>query len=117
MIAKQHKPLTSAVMHILMALTNGERHGYAIMKQVELDTRGKMTMGPGTLYGTIARMMKDGLISQGETRQDSDRDDARRIYYRLTASGEQVLAAELRRYREILTAAERNKPISDAAYG
>lgn len=114
---KKPKPLTPAVMHILLALTSGERHGYAIMKQVEFESAGRVIMGPGTLYGSIARMMKDGLVSQGETRHDRQLDDARRIYYRLTALGEQVLAEELSRYRQILAAAERKKLLQGAAYG
>ncbi|MFN7165272.1 MAG: PadR family transcriptional regulator [Hyphomonas sp.] len=111
------KPLTPAVLHILMALAGGELHGYAIMKQVEQDTGGAMKMGPGTLYGSISRMMKDALIAEGETRSDPEMDDARRVYYRLTALGEQALSDELGRYRAVLAAAARKKSLRPGTHG
>ena len=98
-------PLTPAVLHILLALSTEERHGYGIMKQVERESRGKVKMGPGTLYGSLGRMMAAGLIREGDRRVDPAMDDERRIYYALTGIGQQALAAELDRYQEVVAVA------------
>jgi DNA-binding PadR family transcriptional regulator len=102
-------PLTPAVFHILLALSNGERHGYGIMKQVEVDSQGKVTMGPGTLYGSLKRMLDAGLVRESDKRVDPEMDDQRRIYYQLTGVGAQALAAELERYKRIVTLAQERK--------
>lgn len=102
----EHAPLTPAVLHILLALASAERHGYAIMKQVEADSHGQVTMGPGTLYGSLKRMMEAGLIRERDKRVDPERDDERRIYYELTRAGQSVLTAELQRYRGVVAVAE-----------
>lgn len=81
-------PLTPAVFHILLALYGQERHGYDIMQQVSEDSRGAVKMGPGTLYGSLDRMIAAGLVVQSDTR------DPRRIYYKLTAFGQTMLRAE-----------------------
>ncbi len=99
-------PLTPAVLHILLALSTGERHGYGIMKQVEEDSAGKVKMGPGTLYGSIGRMMEAGLIRESDKRADPEMDDERRIYYMLTGVGRAALEAELTRYRGVVAVAE-----------
>ena len=103
---KKAKPLTPAVLHILLALSTQERHGYGIMKQVEIDSEGKVNMGPGTLYGSIGRMIDAGLIDESDNKVDPEMDDERRVYYRITGHGSQVLAAELERYREVVAVAE-----------
>jgi DNA-binding MarR family transcriptional regulator len=92
-----YQPLTPAVYHILLALTDGEKHGYAIMQDVEAQTRGQLKMGPGTLYGCIKRMLTSGLIEEAEERPDPTLDDERRRYYRLTAMGNRVASAESER--------------------
>ena len=102
-------PLTPAVFHILLALSAEERHGYAIMKQVESDSQGKVKMGPGTLYGSIGRMMDTGLLCESDKKVDPDLDDERRVYYKLTALGKAALSAELQRYREILAVAKKKQ--------
>jgi DNA-binding PadR family transcriptional regulator len=102
-------PLTPAVFHILLALSTGERHGYSIMKQVEADSQGKVSMGPGTLYGSLKRMLDAGLVSESDKRVDPDMDDARRIYYQITGVGAQALAAEIQRYQRIVTLAHERK--------
>ena len=102
-------PLTPAVFHILLALSSGERHGYGIMKQVEADSQGKVTMGPGTLYGSLKRMLEAGLVKEGDKRIDLELDDQRRIYYQLTGKGAEALAAELERYQRIITIAQQRK--------
>jgi DNA-binding PadR family transcriptional regulator len=99
-------PLTPAVLHILLALSTGERHGYGIMKQAEADSQGKVKMGPGTLYGSIGRMMNAGLIRESDKRIDPTIDDERRIYYELTGAGRAALKAELERYRGVVAVAE-----------
>lgn len=102
-------PLTPAVLYILLALATEERHGYGIMKQVELDSQGKVNMGPGTLYGSLSRMMTAGLICEGEKRVDLAMDDERRIYYRITDVGQKALATELERYREVVEIAKQKQ--------
>lgn len=99
-------PLTPAVLHILLALSTGERHGYGIMKQVQADSQGKTKMGPGTLYGSMNRMMDAGLIRESARRVDPEMDDERRIYYELTSAGREALEAELSRYRGVVAVAE-----------
>ena len=97
--------LTPAVLHILLALSTEERHGYGIMKQAERDSGGKVKMGPGTLYGSIGRMMTAGLVRESDKRPDPDMDDERRIYYAITGAGRKALEAELDRYRQVVAVA------------
>ena len=99
-------PLTPAVLHILLALSTGERHGYGIMKQVEADSQGKVKMGAGTLYGSMGRMTKAGLVRESHGQADPEIHDQRRIYYELTDAGRAALEAELRRYRRVVAVAE-----------
>ncbi len=99
-------PLTPAVFHILLALSSGERHGYGIMKQVEVDSQGKVNMGAGTLYGSLKRMLDAGLVKESAKRTDPEMDDERRIYYQITGVGTQALAAELERYKHLVTLAQ-----------
>jgi DNA-binding PadR family transcriptional regulator len=98
-------PLTPAVLHILLALALEERHGYGIMKQVERESGGKVKMGPGTLYGSIGRMIQAGLIRESDKRPDPAMDDERRIYYAITGAGQKALEGELDRYREVVAVA------------
>ena len=105
MKAKGDAPLTPAVLHILLALSTEERHGYGIMKQVERESQGKVKMGPGTLYGSLGRMMAAGLIRESDKKVDPTMDDERRIYYTLSALGRTALSAELDRYREVVAVA------------
>jgi DNA-binding PadR family transcriptional regulator len=99
-------PLTPAVLHILLALSTGERHGYGIMKQVEADSQGKVKMGPGTLYGSVGRMLEAGLIRESDKRVDPKMADERRIYYTLTGAGRAALEVELKRYLSVVAVAE-----------
>ncbi|HYH91895.1 MAG TPA: PadR family transcriptional regulator [Candidatus Saccharimonadales bacterium] len=102
-------PLTPAVLHILLALSTEERHGYGIMKQVALDSQGRVRMGPGTLYGSIGRMVDAGLVRERPDRVDPALDDERRIYYGLTDRGRRALGAELDRYRDVVAVAARKR--------
>src|SRR5690349_18888215 len=90
-------PLTPAIHHILLALVDEERHGYGIMLEVTRLTDGVTRMGPGTLYGTLKRLLASGLIEEADERPDPDLDDERRRYYRITARGREVLRAETSR--------------------
>src|SRR5437588_10549171 len=99
-------PLTPAVFHILLALADGEKHGYAIMQEVGLRTDGTFRMGPGTLYGSIKRMQADGLIMESGERPDPELDDERRRYYRLTDFGQRVARAEAQRLEQLMIVAQ-----------
>ena len=94
---EEHLPLTPAICHIMLALVDGEKHGYAIMQEVERTTGGRTKLGPGTLYGAIKRLLKADLISETDERPDPALDDSRRRYYELTGFGRQVLTAEIER--------------------
>ena len=83
------------VLHILVALADGERHGYAIMQDVAARTDGAVRLGPGTLYGSIKRMLHDGLIEELDERPGED--DVRRRYYRITPRGRRIAKEELGR--------------------
>jgi DNA-binding PadR family transcriptional regulator len=99
-------PLTSTVFHILLALADQERHGYGIMQEVMAMTRNQVRMGPGTLYGSIKRMLKANFIEESDERPDPELDDERRRYYRLTDLGRRVLAAETRRLSTLIDVAQ-----------
>src|SRR5215216_2053264 len=86
-------PLPSAQFHVSVAPTEGDLHGYAIMGRVEESSGGLVRMGPATLYGTLKRLVDQGLAEELRRRPDPD-DDQRRRYYRLTGLGERVCAAE-----------------------
>jgi DNA-binding PadR family transcriptional regulator len=107
-------PLTPTVFHILLALADQERHGYGIMQEVMMMTQNRVRMGPGTLYGSIKRMLKANLIEESDERPDPALDDERRRYYRLTGFGRQVLAAEARRLSTLIDVAQA-KRIFDGA--
>ena len=108
-ITNSPPPLTPAVFHILLALSSGERHGYGIMKQVEADSQGQVSMGPGTLYGSLKRMLYAELVRESVKRVDPEMNDERRIYYQITGRGAEALAAELERYKRIVTLAQERK--------
>lgn len=99
-------PLTPAVFHILLALADGEKHGYGIMQEVNHLTNGEMRMGPGTLYGTIKRMLETGFLEETEERPDPALDDQRRRYYRLTDLGNRVAQAESARLASLVRIAQ-----------
>ena len=98
-------PLPASVMHIVVALADGEKHGYAILRDVTELSGGAVRMGSGTLYGSIKRMVDQGLIEETDERPDPAVDDQRRRYYRLTELGQRVGAAEHRRLEALVDAA------------
>jgi DNA-binding PadR family transcriptional regulator len=105
-------PLTPATFHILLALADRELHGYHIMREVEERTEGKVRLGPGTMYGSIKRMLIDGWIEETEERPDPDLDDERRRYYRLTDFGYRVASAEAERLERLVKSARLKKLLS-----
>ena len=107
-------PLTPTVFHILLALADQERHGYGIMQEVAAMTHDQMRMGPGTLYGSIKRMLKANLIEESDERPDPELDDERRRYYRLTDLGQRVLAAEAQRLSALINVAQAKRILGGA---
>ena len=99
-LPKRFSPLPHAVFHILVAIADGERHGYAIMQDVAARTDGALRLGPGTMYGSIKRMLADGLIEEIDERPDED--DVRRRYYRITPLGRRVAMDESARLAKLL---------------
>ncbi len=109
--AEDMLPLTPAVLHILLALADGERHGYSIMQEVTRRAGSSVKMGPGTLYGSIKRMLADGLIEETGERPDPALDDERRRYYRLTGFGLRVMQYEVLRLQQIVSLAQSKQVI------
>jgi DNA-binding PadR family transcriptional regulator len=98
-------PLTQPVFHILLALADGERHGYGIMQDVEQQTDGALQLGPGTLYGCLKRMLAAGLVEESGERPDPALDDERRRYYCMTPLGKRAVRAEAQRLAGAVTVA------------
>lgn len=97
MSVADYLPLSPAVFHILLALADEERHGYAVMRDIETRTDGVVRVGPGMLYGSIKWLLSDGFIEDSAPRRAKPGDDERRRYYRLTAAGRELLRAEAAR--------------------
>ena len=106
-----HSPLPPATFQILLALVEGERHGYAIMREVKERSAGAVRLGPGTLYGTLKRLLDGGLVEEAGERPDPTLDDERRRYYRITDVGEAVARAEARRLAALVREARTRKLI------
>ncbi|HEY7419425.1 MAG TPA: PadR family transcriptional regulator [Ktedonobacteraceae bacterium] len=106
-------PLTPAVFHILLSLADGERHGYAIRRDIAAHTDGKLSLGPATLYRSIKHLVEDGLIEESDVRPDPALDDERRHYYRLTDLGRRVVVAEVRRMEKVLALARTRRGLRD----
>src|SRR5262249_15532883 len=100
-------PLSPQVFHILLALAEGERHGYGIIQDVERETDGAIRLGPGTLYGALKRMVAALWVEETDRRPDPALDDERRRYYRLTPAGRRILGADLARMSNAVARARR----------
>lgn len=107
--AESYLPLTPATFQILLALVDGERHGYAIMTSAMEGSDGTVKLGPGTLYGSLKRLLEGGLVAESGERVDPEMDDERRRYYRLTELGMRVARAEARRIASVLHMARQKK--------
>jgi len=94
--------LSPVVFHILLSLGEGERHGYALKREIALRTGGKLKLGPGVLYGSINKMLEQGLIEESDERPDAHLDDERRRYYRITPRGRKMAQAEAARMRDLV---------------
>ena len=105
-------PLTSSVFHILLALSDGDLHGYGIMQEVSEHTGGQIRLGPGTLYGSIQRMLSASLIEETSQRRRAA-DDERRRYYRITALGKRALESELQRLSRVVRLARTKHLLRD----
>ncbi len=99
-------PLSLPVFHMLLALSEGERHGYALKREILQRTAGKLNLGSCALYGSINRMLEQGLIEESDERPDPHLDDERRRYYRITPLGLRVAQAEVIRLRQLVRLAE-----------
>lgn len=106
--------MTPAVFHVLLAMADGEIHGYRIMQEVEARSRGSVKLGPGSLYFTINRLTDSGMIEESDQRPDPKLDDSRRKYYRLTQYGRAVLQSELTTLADIVAVARSKDLISDS---
>jgi DNA-binding PadR family transcriptional regulator len=109
---EQFLPLTPAMFHILLSLADRERHGYEIMREVDERTERKVRLGPGTLYGSIKRMLANGLVEELDERPDPQLDDERRRYYRLTDFGYRIAVAEAERLAALVKMARSKKLLS-----
>jgi DNA-binding PadR family transcriptional regulator len=107
-------PLTPAVFHILLALANGERHGYGIMQEIAAATQGQMRIGPGTLYRSIKQMLAAGMLEESDERPDPALDDERRRYYRMTGFGQRVAQAEALRLARLVREAQARRLLPGA---
>jgi DNA-binding PadR family transcriptional regulator len=108
----RHLPLPPAWYHLLLALTEGERHGYALMQDVREESGGRVRLGPGTLYGALRRLLELGYVVESGRRPDPLLDDERRRYYRLTPLGRRVMAAEAARHLRLVELARAKRVIS-----
>jgi DNA-binding PadR family transcriptional regulator len=108
------QPLTPAVFHILLALSDGELHGYAIMQQVAVQSNRNISMGPGTLYGSLKRMLAAGLVCEAGERPDPEISDERRRYYKLSDAGSHTLHAEANRLATLMNQAAQKRVLGDA---
>jgi DNA-binding PadR family transcriptional regulator len=110
MMSDQQMPLTPAMFHVLLALADEDKHGYAILKEVAEQTNGEVQLSTGTLYGIIKRLLETGLIK--EVRKPAAKnDDSRRRYYRLTDTGRQIAVAEAKRLEKLLVRARSKRLI------
>lgn len=112
---EQLLPLSLSIFHMLLSLSDGERHGYALKRAILQRTGGKLNLGSGALYGSINKMLEEGLIEESEERPDSHLDDQRRRYYRITPLGRRVVAAEAVRLRNLVRLAESHLGLPELA--
>ena len=110
----EHLPLSEQAFHVLLAVSDADRHGYGIMQDVEQRTRGEVRLGAGTLYGLLKRLLSGGLITEVDDPRDRQTGDERRRYYRLTPLGAAVLQLEIRRLEDLVRQARRRRESIEA---
>ena len=110
-------PLPPVTFHMLLLLGEGERHGYALKREMAKQTAGKLNPGPGVLYGAINKMLEQGLIVESDERPASHLDDERRRYYRITPFGRRVAQAEAARMRDLVEMAQTTLGLPEPARG
>lgn len=108
-------PLPPIVFHMLLSLGEGERHGYALKREVARRTDGRLNPGPGVLYGSINKMLEQGLIEESDERPEAHLDDERRRYYRITSFGRRVAQAEAVRMRDLVSLAQHTLGLPEGA--
>lgn len=113
--ADRFLPLPLPVFHMLLSLTEGERHGYALKREILQRTDGKLNLGSGALYGSINKMLEEGFIEESDERPDPHLDDERRRYYRITPLGRRVVQAEAIRLRDLVRLAEAKLKLPEPA--
>jgi DNA-binding PadR family transcriptional regulator len=107
-------PLTAAMLHVLLSLADSDKHGYAIIQEVNERTHGDVSLGAGTLYTMLKRLLADGLLAESGERPDPRLDDQRRRYYRLTPFGRDVAIAEIERLEDVVSQARQKHLVSAA---
>lgn len=95
-------PLSPIALQVLLAIADGDRHGYAILKEVRRNSGGEIALGASSLYAVLKRLLADGLVEEAGERPDPALDDERRRYFRLTPFGRRVIVAELKRLESVL---------------
>jgi DNA-binding PadR family transcriptional regulator len=108
-------PLSLPVFHMLLAISDGERHGYALKREILKRTEGKLNLGSGALYGSINKMLEEGLIVESDERPDPHLDDERRRYYRITPLGRRVAQSEAIRMRHLVRLAQTKLKLPELA--
>jgi DNA-binding PadR family transcriptional regulator len=108
-LMEYNQPLTPPVFQVLLSLADGDKHGYAILKDVEEHSGGEVRLNTGTLYAIIKRLLAEGLIVEPRNRPRAEDDDQRRRYYRLTPKGREVAAAEVERMERLVARAHDRK--------
>src|ERR1700721_244603 len=112
---QQRLPLSLPVLHMLLSLMEGERHGYALKREILQRTDKRINLGSGALYGAINKLLEQGLIVESDERPDPHLDDERRRYYRITPLGRRVVQAEVARLRTLVELAQNRLGIPDPA--
>ena len=112
--AEDFLPLKPHWFHVMLSLTGQEQHGYGIMQEVLERTEGKVRLWPATLYGTLKRLIEEGLLEESSERPDPALDDSRRRYYRLTKLGKQVLVAESQRLEDLVKIIRAKRRLAEA---
>jgi DNA-binding PadR family transcriptional regulator len=111
--AHPQPPLSPVVLHVLLALADGDKHGYAIIKEIRRRTGGEIEIGASSLYATVRRLLEEGLLTETDDRPDPSLDDERRRYYRLTKLGREIAVREVKRLQSVILQARAKRLVTD----